>query len=132
MGLEIEKSSFTAQEFRRFNQRLDNNLEALKLLLQKPGFGKGPASLGAELELYIVDRNGHPLSVNREILGEIDDPRLTLELNRYNLEYNLTPVPVRGRPFRGSSRKWWAYCASSSKRRKGTTGMYWRSAYCRP
>ncbi|GGO86744.1 hypothetical protein GCM10011348_38300 [Marinobacterium nitratireducens] len=99
MGLEIEKSSFTEQEFRSFHRRLDNNLEALKLLLSRSGFGKGPASVGAELELYIVDRNGHPLAVNGEILAEVGDPQLTLELNRYNLEYNLTPVPARGAPF---------------------------------
>ncbi|NVK40843.1 MAG: glutamate--cysteine ligase [Oceanospirillaceae bacterium] len=99
MGLEIEKSNFTEQEFRSFHQRLDRNLEALKLLLRRAGFGKGPASVGAELELYIVDRNGHPLPLNREILDEVGDPQLTLELNRYNLEYNLTPVPARGSPF---------------------------------
>ncbi|UTW11539.1 glutamate--cysteine ligase [Marinobacterium rhizophilum] len=99
MGLEIDKSSFTPQEFSGFYQRLQSNLQALKALLQRPGFGAGPGSIGAELELCIVDRNGHPLMVNSEIQQAQADPRLTLELNRYNLEYNLTPVPISGTPF---------------------------------
>jgi hypothetical protein len=99
MGLEINKSSFTPQEFSGFYQRLESNLQALKALLQRPGFGEGPGSLGAELELYIVDRNGLPLMVNSEIQDAQADPQLTLELNRYNLEYNLTPVPINGTPF---------------------------------
>ncbi|WP_020680673.1 hypothetical protein [Marinobacterium rhizophilum] len=99
MGLEINKSSFTPQEFSGFYQRLESNLQALKALLQRPGFGEGPGSLGAELELCIVDRNGLPLMVNSEIRDAQADPRLTLELNRYNLEYNLTPVPIHGTPF---------------------------------
>jgi gamma-glutamyl:cysteine ligase YbdK (ATP-grasp superfamily) len=99
MGLEIDKSSFTPQEFSGFYQRLGSNLQALKALLKRPGFGEGPGSLGAELELCIVDRNGHPLLVNSAIQNARADPQLTLELNRYNLEYNLTPVPIQGTPF---------------------------------
>jgi gamma-glutamyl:cysteine ligase YbdK (ATP-grasp superfamily) len=99
MGLEIDKSSFTPQEFSGFYQRLQSNLQALKALLKRPGFGAGPGSIGAELELCIVDRNGHPLMINSEIQQAQADPQLTLELNRYNLEYNLTPVPTRGTPF---------------------------------
>jgi gamma-glutamyl:cysteine ligase YbdK (ATP-grasp superfamily) len=99
MGLEIEKSSFSPQEFSGFHQRLESNLQALKLLLQRPGFGEGEGSLGAELELCIVDRHGHPLPINHEIQSVRGDPQLTLELNRYNLEYNLTPVPIKGTPF---------------------------------
>ncbi len=99
MGLEVDKSSFTPQEFSGFHQRLESNLQALKALLQRPGFGEGPGSLGAELELCIVDRNGLPLMVNSEIQHAQADPQLALELNRYNLEYNLTPVPISGTPF---------------------------------
>lgn len=99
MGLEITKSEFTAREFRQFRAKLGGNLEALDQLLAAPAFGQGPATMGAELEIYIVDKQGRPLSVNHQILDQFDDPQLTLELNRYNLEYNLSPVPAQGKPF---------------------------------
>lgn len=99
MGLEIKKSEFTQRDYERFTGKLFNNLDTLKQLLQQPGFGQGDSTLGAELELYIVDGLGRPLAVNSEIQTALGDPQLTLELNRYNLEYNLTPVDMGGTPF---------------------------------
>lgn len=99
MGLEIKKSDFTQQDYERFTRKLFANLDELAQLLQKPGFGVGATTLGAELELYIVDKSGCPLPVNSEIQQQLGDPQLTLELNRYNLEYNLTPVAMAGTPF---------------------------------
>jgi len=88
MGLEIEHTEFSAEDFVRFRDRLQANLRALNKLLARPGFGEGPLSFGAELELYIIDHEAKPLHVNQEIQRRLDDPLLTLELNRYNLEYN--------------------------------------------
>lgn len=91
MGIEIDKVSFDADDHARFVERLDRQLEVLRGQLARPGFGQGPASMGAELELYIVDREGLPAYVNQTLLELARDPQLTLELNRYNLEYNLSP-----------------------------------------
>ena len=99
MGVEIEKTTFDAADFQAFHIKLEQNLSALKQLLAQPGFGQGQGSLGAELELYIIDSQGHPLPVNQEIQTEAGDPRLTLELNRYNLEYNLDPYTLDHQPF---------------------------------
>jgi gamma-glutamyl:cysteine ligase YbdK (ATP-grasp superfamily) len=92
MGIEIDRTSFSEEDHGRFTARLQENLNALQQLLGQPGFGQGPRSLGAELEIYIVDAAGNPLYANEEILADADDPQLTLELNRYNLEYNLSPA----------------------------------------
>ena len=91
MGQEITNTEFSGDEIQRFGERLRANLQALEMLLQRPGFGEGELTFGAELELYIVDPEGQPLHVNQEIIAELDDPQLTLELNRYNLEYNFSP-----------------------------------------
>ena len=99
MARAVDHDRFTDEEYALFRQRLCRNLEALRLVLARPGFGKGDASLGAELELCIVDASVRALGVNREILHTHVDERLTLELDRFNLEYNLTPVPARGAPF---------------------------------
>ena len=95
MGLEIENTDFSAADFEKFSGKLHDNLAALKQVLARPGFGEGDLSFGAELELYIVNANGEPLPRNQEVVAQLDDPQLTLELNRYNLEYNFSPVRIK-------------------------------------
>jgi gamma-glutamyl:cysteine ligase YbdK (ATP-grasp superfamily) len=99
MGLPIEREDFDEAEYRRFAQRLRESLCALQELLERPGFGEGAPSLGAEVEFSIIDRACRPLPMNRAVLAQSLDPRLQLELDRFNLEYNLSPVPASGRPF---------------------------------
>lgn len=99
MGVEINQTSFSAADYTAYRRRLEENLAALQQQLARPDFGSAPASIGAELEMYIVDAQGMPLYANREIRAEADEPQLTLELNRYNLEYNLSPYNVTASPF---------------------------------
>lgn len=91
MGIEISKTQFSDEDFRRFSDRLELQLDALGDCLERPGFGVGSPSLGSELELYIVDNEGRALHCNEALREAAADPQLTLELNRYNLEYNLSP-----------------------------------------
>lgn len=99
MGLAIERSSFSEAEYEQAGIRLRENLEALRALFDRPDFGVGAWSLGAELEMSIVDSDAQALPVNREVLARSVDPNLQLELDRFNLEYNLSPVQAAGRPF---------------------------------
>ncbi len=99
MGLAIGQSNFCNDDEERFEHCLQRNIQALERLLKSPGFGAGKTTLGAELEVYIVDQHGRPLCRNQEIQQSIGDPQLTLELNRYNLEYNLSPVAAQGQAF---------------------------------
>jgi gamma-glutamyl:cysteine ligase YbdK (ATP-grasp superfamily) len=99
MGLQIQKETFEPSEYERFSQRLADSLEALRHVLARPGFGVGPRTIGAELEMFLVDAAGYPLPVNRQVLGQTMDPRVTVEIDRFNLECNLRPVPLAGRPF---------------------------------
>jgi len=95
MGFEIDNTDFTEGDFNRFSDRLRSNLKALDILLARPEFGEGDLSFGAELELYIVDNEARPLPINQEIIAQLNDPQLTLELNRYNLEYNFRPYLLK-------------------------------------
>lgn len=99
MGLPIDREEFSEAEFERFARRLRESLCALRELLKRPGFGVGPPSLGAEVEFSIIDESCRPLPMNRTLLAQSLDPRLQLELDRFNLEYNLSPVSAAGRPF---------------------------------
>jgi hypothetical protein len=55
--------------------------------------------MGAELEACLIDNAARPLPRNQAVLDLVADPRITLELNRYNLELNASPVPLAGCPF---------------------------------
>ena len=99
MGLEIDRDRFGPADFRRFNTRLEDCLQVLEGLLARPDFGRGAASVGAELEVALVDASARPLPMNLEILEETLDPRMTVELDRFNLECNLRHGPLAGRPF---------------------------------
>jgi len=99
MGLSINKSEFSAEDFERFAAKVRMDLNALARLLNRPSFGEGESSIGAEVEFYIVNQalRAHP--INTEIAASVQDPQLTVELNRFNLEYNLSPHSLSGDPF---------------------------------
>lgn len=104
MGMAIDRERFREDDYQRFSLRLEECLEALSRLLETPGFGEGSQTLGAELELFLIAREGRPLPVNQKVLESVVDPRLTYELDRFNVECNLTPGILAGQPF-GSLRR---------------------------
>lgn len=99
MGLTIDRERFDPADYQRFHERLDECLLALARLQGRPGFGAGPCTVGAELELFLVDGQGRALARNRQVRAEAADPRVVLEVDRFNLELNLTPAALAGRPF---------------------------------
>ncbi|MGB1949740.1 MAG: hypothetical protein ACPHQ9_03125 [Marinobacter sp.] len=99
MGLSIKQSEFTAEDFDRFAAKVRTDLTALTRLLNRPGFGEGEASIGAEVEFYIVNPDLRVQPINTELAARVQDPQLTVELNRFNLEYNLSPQAFKGAPF---------------------------------
>jgi hypothetical protein len=99
MGSDIDRETFDEADYVRFQQRLEQCLATLGRLLGQPGFGVGPATLGAELELFLVDGTARPLPLNQAVRAGTGDPRINIELDRFNLELNASPTPLAGRPF---------------------------------
>jgi hypothetical protein len=99
MGIEITKEEFGERDYARFRERLEQCLSELEKLLARPGFGTGPVTIGAELEVCLVDDTARPLPRNQAVRALAADPRIALELNQFNLELNASPVPLAGRPF---------------------------------
>ncbi|MGD0375842.1 MAG: glutamate--cysteine ligase [Streptosporangiaceae bacterium] len=99
MGTAISTEEFDERDYPRFRQRLEECLSELGQLLERPGFGAGPATIGAELEVFLIDGAGRPLPRNQAIGAAAADPRVTVELNRANLELNTSPALLAGRPF---------------------------------
>ena len=99
MGTAISEEEFDERDYPRFRVRLEECLSELGQLLERPGFGAGPATIGAELEVFLIDGAGRPLPRNQAVRAAAADPRVTVELNRANLELNTSPALLAGRPF---------------------------------
>jgi hypothetical protein len=99
VGTDIDQEAFDEDDHSRFAERLEECLATLGQLLDRPGFGAGLATVGAELELFLIDGAARPLPHNQAIRAAVADPRVTVELDRFNVGLNASPVPLAGRPF---------------------------------
>jgi len=99
MGIEIDQARFEERDYLRFGERLRESLQALALVLDRPGFGLGDTTVGVELELHLVDQDARPSPINRVVVEKTADPRVTLEIDRFNVEVNTYPTKIEGRPF---------------------------------
>ncbi|MFJ4922817.1 glutamate--cysteine ligase [Streptomyces sp. NPDC088725] len=99
MGLEIEQETFDEADYSLFRERLEDSVGALHKALAVPGFGQSETSVGAELEMFLMTADGRPAALNERVRRTVSDRRIALEVDQFNLEANLTPVELRGRPF---------------------------------
>jgi len=81
---------------REFMQKVLVDLRALEHMLEEGMIESGVRRIGAEQELFLVNSNYDPALLATEILADFDDPRLTTELGRFNLEFNLDPLMLGG------------------------------------
>jgi CBS domain-containing protein/gamma-glutamyl:cysteine ligase YbdK (ATP-grasp superfamily) len=81
---------------RAFTRALLNDLAALERMLDGGLIEGGVRRVGAEQEMFLVDRHMRPAPVAEEVLSRAGDPRLTTEIARFNLEANLTPRLLEG------------------------------------
>jgi hypothetical protein len=105
VGQRIDRVTFDEADFVQFRERLGQCLTALGELLDRPGFGVGPTTIGAELEMFLVDEAGRPIRRNQEVRTAAADPRITLEVDKFNLELNASPRLLAGRPFTALGRE---------------------------
>ena len=79
-----------------FTQALLADLHALEFMLEHDQLEKYSNRIGAEQELFLIDSDLRPSPVAVEVLKTANDPRLTTEIARFNLEANLTPRTLEG------------------------------------
>ena len=77
-----------------FMRALLEDLRALAFMLQDGRVESGITRIGAEQEMFLIDRYLRPAPVSLEVLKQAKDPRLTTEIARFNLEANLTPLKL--------------------------------------
>lgn len=88
MGGEVSKNHFSANDYRRFAQKLAEEMEFVRELFARSQFDNTTRKLGYELELCLIDYQGKPVALNHQVLQQADNPLFTYELARYNLEIN--------------------------------------------
>jgi CBS domain-containing protein len=93
--LKIKEAPGTNQ-LRAFMRCLLTDLHALEQLLDRGMIESGIRRVGAEQELFLVDKHWRPAPVNLAVLEKLDDPHFTTELARFNLEANLDPLVYGG------------------------------------
>ena len=96
MGISLGRDTFLPGDYREFSVRLDDQLRELRERVGEPSFNREYFSLGAELEVYLVDGANRPACANEQLLQLVNHHALTPEINRYNLELNFTPVHGKG------------------------------------
>lgn len=83
-----------------FMKSLLADLAALEKLIEAGRIESGVRRIGAEQEMFLVDRAMRPAPVALEVLKNADDQRLTTEIGKFNLEANLSPRMLAGRGLR--------------------------------
>jgi gamma-glutamyl:cysteine ligase YbdK (ATP-grasp superfamily) len=99
VGAEIRVDHFSEADHARFKQRLDDGLRALELVLARPGFGSGPRTLGVELELCLVDKQGRALAISEEVVRDANTDEISPEMGVFDVELSTPPELLSGAPF---------------------------------
>ena len=99
MGEHDVDQQFDEKTSQAFMKALLEDLRALEYMIATGGFETGVARIGAEQEMFLVDRNMRPAPISLEVLDHVKDSRLTTEIATFNLEANLTPLSLTGRCF---------------------------------
>lgn len=82
-----------------FMKALLEDLRALAFMLEDGRVESGVTRIGAEQEMFLIDRHFRPAPVSLEVLKHANDARLSTEIARFNLEANLTPLDVENNCF---------------------------------
>ncbi len=96
MGEQQVDKEMSGEALRSFMQRLLTDLRALEHMIAEGMIERGVRRIGAEQELFLVDRSMRPACRAPELLERLGDPHFTHEIARFNLEANLDPQPFGG------------------------------------
>jgi CBS domain-containing protein len=105
MGEHNVEQQLDEKKSQAFMKALLDDLRALEYMIKTGRFETGVVRIGAEQEMFLVDRNMRPAPISLEVLNHAKDSRLTTEIARFNLEANLTPLALTGRCFRSMERE---------------------------
>ena len=90
---------YDEKKYQAFMKALLDDLRALAFMLEAGQVESGVRRIGAEQEMFLVDKAMRPAPMSLEVLSKSNDARLTTEIARFNLEANITPRLLTGHCF---------------------------------
>ena len=81
---------------REFMHAMLADLRALDRMLREGRFDTGPRRIGAEQEMFLIDRHWAPARASLQMLEKLADPHFTTELGQFQLEANADPQLFSG------------------------------------
>lgn len=96
MGQQNIQQQTGTEEIRVFLRKVLREVRALEWLFDNRKIESGVRRIGAEQELFLVDRAFRPSLTALAILEQGGQPRWTTELGQFNLEINLDPDEFTG------------------------------------
>ncbi|KPJ92662.1 MAG: hypothetical protein AMS18_06925 [Gemmatimonas sp. SG8_17] len=87
-------TEFKAECLGAFTKALLNDMRALERMVHDGCFETGVRRIGAEQELFLVDRGWRPAAIFTDVLQGLTGPEFTTELARFNAEINLPPLTM--------------------------------------
>jgi gamma-glutamyl:cysteine ligase YbdK (ATP-grasp superfamily) len=97
MGREIQPIKISGEDRRKYREKVRLSLDVLANMLRDQRFDLSEEQVGLEIELNLVDEDGHPSMRNAEVLAEIADPvAWSTEVGQFNLEINIPPRRLGG------------------------------------
>src|SRR5262245_3520545 len=85
-----------SRQSRAFLKSLLADVSALERMIETGRIESGVRRIGAEQEMFLIDRAMRPAPVAVEVLKTANDHRLTTEIGKFNLEANLSPRLLAG------------------------------------
>jgi len=99
MGLQQISEGADKSEMRRFVKSLLADVHALELMLNQGKIESDVRRIGAEQEMFLVDRAMQPAKLAQTLLAKLTGENFTTELGLFNLEANLSPQVLGGACF---------------------------------
>jgi CBS domain-containing protein len=96
MGNHEVRQETDLENVQAFMKALLEDLRALAFMLEAGQVESGVRRIGAEQEMFLVDREFRPAPVALDVLKRAKDSRFTTEIAKFNLEANLTPLDLKG------------------------------------
>ncbi len=96
MGEHNVSSEQDAAKTQTFMKSLLADVAALEVMLDTGRIESGVHRIGAEQEMFLIDRAMRPASIAQKVLALAGEERLTTEIGLFNLEANLSPQMFDG------------------------------------
>ncbi len=99
MGKEIQHEGYSAEDFKKFKDKIEQETKTLEHWFKEKRFSSGNHHVGIELEAWLVNENMLPDPYAPEFLDKLNHPQVVPEIAKFNFEINSTPYPLKGGAF---------------------------------